>query len=106
MSPEQARGEPLDRRSDIYSLGALAFEMLTGAPPYHGSGTFEILQQVLDAPVPKVRDRRPDCPAWLDAAVQKSLAKKPEGRFDTVAKLLEALRTEPAKAAAAAPVAV
>ena len=105
MSPEQARGEALDRRSDIYSLGALAFEMLTGSPPYQGSGTFEILQQHLDAPVPKVRDRRPDCPAWIDAAVQKALAKKPDGRFDTVAKLLEAIKTEPAKAAAPAPVA-
>ncbi|MGZ3406541.1 MAG: protein kinase domain-containing protein, partial [Polyangia bacterium] len=58
MSPEQARGETLDPRSDIYSLGAIAFEMLTGVPPYTGSGTFEILQQHLDAPVPKVKDRR------------------------------------------------
>ncbi|HEY1586454.1 MAG TPA: serine/threonine-protein kinase, partial [Polyangia bacterium] len=104
MSPEQARGEPLDRRSDIYSLGAVAFEMLTGSPPYLGSGTFEILQQHLDAPVPKVRDRRPDCPPWLDAAVQKALAKKPVGRFDTVAVMLEALRTQPEKAPAPKPV--
>jgi serine/threonine-protein kinase len=106
MSPEQARGEPLDRRSDIYSLGAVAFEMLTGSPPYLGSGTFEILQQHLDAPVPKVRDRRPDCPAWLDAAVQKALAKKPDGRFETVAKMLEAVRTEPEKAPAPKPAAM
>ncbi len=100
MSPEQARGEPLDRRSDIYSLGAIAFEMLTGSPPYTGSGTFEILQQHLDAPVPKVRERRADCPAWLDAAVQRALAKKPDGRFATVAKLLESLRAEAAPAMA------
>jgi serine/threonine protein kinase/Tfp pilus assembly protein PilF len=99
MSPEQARGETLDPRSDIYSLGAIAFEMLTGTPPYLGSGTFEILQQHLDAPVPKVRDRRPDCPAWLDAAVQRALAKKAEGRFATVAKLLESLRGQAAPAA-------
>ena len=99
MSPEQARGETLDRRSDIYSLGAIAFEMLTGSPPYQGSGTFEILQQHLDAPVPKVRDRRADVPAWLDTAVQKALAKKIGGRFETVAKLLDALRTEPAREA-------
>ncbi|HEX8952096.1 MAG TPA: serine/threonine-protein kinase, partial [Polyangia bacterium] len=108
MSPEQARGEALDRRSDIYSLGAIAFEMLTGSPPYTGSGTFEILQQHLDAPVPKVRDQRPDCPPWLDAAVQRALAKKPDGRFDTVAKVLEALRAEqqrPVATAKPAPVA-
>ncbi len=94
MSPEQARGETLDRRSDIYSLGAIAFEMLTGTPPYTGSGTFEILQQHLDAPVPRVRDRRPDCPPWLDSVVQRALAKKPEGRFITVMKLLESLRAQ------------
>jgi serine/threonine-protein kinase len=94
MSPEQARGEALDRRSDIYSLGAIAYEVLTGAPPYTGSGTFEILQQHLDAPVPRVRDSRPDCPEWLDAAVQRALAKKPEGRFATVLKLLESLRAQ------------
>ena len=100
MSPEQARGETLDRRSDIYSLGAVAFEMLTGAPPYTGSGTFEILQQHLDAPVPKVRERRPDCPTWLDAAVQRALAKKPDGRFATVLKLLECMREQTAPARA------
>ncbi|MCU1277609.1 MAG: serine/threonine protein kinase with repeat, partial [bacterium] len=94
MSPEQARGEKLDPRSDIYSLGAIAFEMLTGSPPYTGSGTFEILQQHLDAPVPKVRDRRSDCPAWLDAVVQRALAKKPDGRFASVDKLVEALRAQ------------
>ena len=102
MSPEQARGEAIDRRSDIYSLGAIAFEMLTGSPPYTGSGTFEILQQHLDAPVPKVRDRRGDCPQWLDAAVQRALAKKPAGRYDTVAQFLEAIRTQPKAAAAPA----
>jgi len=103
MSPEQARGEALDRRSDIYSVGAIAFEMLTGSPPYTGSGTFEILQQHLDAPVPKVRDQRGDCPPWLDAAVQRALAKKPEGRFDTVAQMLEALRAAEPRPVAAAP---
>jgi serine/threonine-protein kinase len=94
MSPEQARGESLDRRSDIYSLGAIAFEMLTGSPPYIGSGTFEILQQHLDAAVPHVRDERPDCPEWLDALVQRALAKKVEGRFVTVLKMLETMRSQ------------
>src|SRR4051812_30372440 len=99
MSPEQARGETLDRRSDIYSLGAMAFEMLTGTPPYTGSGTFEILQQHLDAPVPRVRVSRADCPEWLDAVVQRALAKQPDGRFSTVTKLLESLKVREAPAA-------
>jgi serine/threonine-protein kinase len=96
MSPEQARGETLDRRSDIYSLGAILFEMLTGTPPFSGAGTFEILQQHLDASPPRVRDRRPDCPEWLDALVQRALAKKPEGRFVTVLKMIECLRAQAA----------
>jgi serine/threonine-protein kinase len=100
MSPEQARGDVLDRRADIYSLGAVAFEMLTGTPPFSGSGTFEVLQQHLDATVPSVRYRRADCPEWLDAVVQRSLAKSPDERFSTVLKLIECLREQKAPQAA------
>ncbi|MDW8283765.1 MAG: protein kinase, partial [Myxococcales bacterium] len=91
MAPEQARGEVVDRRADIYSLGAIAFEMLTGQPPYRGGGTFDVLSKVLDAPVPRVRDKRPDCPEWLEAIVRVALAKSPVERFATVAQLLEAI---------------
>ncbi|MFO0577839.1 MAG: protein kinase [Polyangia bacterium] len=91
MAPEQARGEAVDRRSDIYSLGVIGFECLTGEPPYKGGGHFEILNQILDAPVPRLRDRRPDCPAWLESVVRTALAKKPSERFQTVAQLLDAL---------------
>jgi serine/threonine-protein kinase len=96
MSPEQARGDTMDRRADIYSLGAIAYEALTGVPPYAGGGTFEILKQHLDAPVPHPRDKRPDCPAWLDTVVHKALAKKPDDRFATVLKLLDCLREQKA----------
>ncbi len=100
MSPEQARGETVDRRADIYSLGVIAYEMLTGNPPYAGSGTFEVLQKHLDAPVPSVRGERKDCPEWLDQAVARALAKKPDDRFITILKLLESLRAEKAPALA------
>ena len=73
MAPEQARGEVVDRRGDIYSLGALGFEMLVGEPPFKGGGTFEVLQKVLDAPVPRVRERRSDCPPWLESIVRTAL---------------------------------
>src|SRR5207253_7713933 len=56
----------------------------------------------LEAPVPKVKERRPDCPPSLDAAVQRALAKKPDGRFETVAQLLEAIRAGQPRAAAPA----
>lgn len=91
MAPEQARGDTIDRRADIYALGALGFEMLTGEPPFVGDGTFTILGKVLDAPVPRVRERRPDCPAWLESVVRVALAKPPSERFQTVTQFLEAL---------------
>ncbi len=91
MAPEQARGEAADRRADIYSLGVLGFEMLVGEPPFKGGGTFEVLQKVLDAPVPRVRERRPDSPPWLESVVRTALAKRPGERFQTVAQLLDAL---------------
>jgi serine/threonine-protein kinase len=91
MAPEQARGEVVDRRADIYSLGAIGFEMLTGQPPFRGSGTFDILSKVLDAPVPRVRELRPDCPEWLESVVRVSLAKSAADRFATVAQVVEAL---------------
>ncbi len=91
MAPEQARGEVVDRRADIYSLGALGFTMLTGEPPYDGSGPFEILGRVLDAPVPRLRDRRPDCPPWLESVVRVALHKAASDRFQTVTQLLDAL---------------
>lgn len=92
MAPEQARGEVVDRRADIYSLGAIAFEMLTGRPPYRGAGTFDILSKVMDAEVPRVLDLRPDCPEWLESVVRVALAKAPSDRFPTVSQLLEALQ--------------
>ncbi len=94
MSPEQARGETVDPRADIYSLGVIAFEMLTGAPPFTGSGTFEVLQKHLDAAVPKLRTLRADCPDWLDEVLQHALAKRAEDRFVSVMKLLACVRAQ------------
>jgi len=90
MSPEQCLARELSGASDQYSLGVVAYEMLTGKPPFHGS-PFEIMQAHASTPVPELRDRRPDCPPELEAAVLRMLAKNPGERFPTVAEAIEAI---------------
>ncbi|HWZ60819.1 MAG TPA: serine/threonine-protein kinase [Gemmatimonadaceae bacterium] len=91
MSPEQCAGKPVGPQSDQYSLGIVAYQMLTGTVPFDGDSIPEILQQHWWTQAPDASQARPDCPAALTAAVQRMLAKAPEGRFATTAELAATL---------------
>ena len=92
-SPEQAEGSgQLDGRSDLYGLGCVAYELLTGVPPYSGDTALAVLAAHMVRPVPSVRDRRPDAPVLLDALVARLMAKEPGDRPANAGALLEELR--------------
>ncbi|MGV0748147.1 Stk1 family PASTA domain-containing Ser/Thr kinase [Mycolicibacter heraklionensis] len=87
LSPEQARGDTVDARSDVYSLGCVLYEILTGDPPFVGDSPVAVAyQHVREDPVPPSQ-RLPSLPADLDAVVLKALAKNPDNRYQTAAEM-------------------
>ena len=93
MSPEQARGSPrIDSRSDVYSLGATLFHMLTGRPPFEGKTPFETLRKHVDEPPPSPRELNPALSREVAEIVLRMLAKAPERRPQTPEEAGEALR--------------
>lgn len=92
MSPEQARGEPSDPRTDVWGLGATLYELLAGEKPFDGSFTTAVLYAVLHTEPRPLGDVRPDLPPGLAEVVQRCLAKDPADRYPTVEAFLDALR--------------
>jgi serine/threonine protein kinase/beta-lactam-binding protein with PASTA domain len=83
LSPEQARGAPVDDRSDLYSVGVLLYELLTGEAPYNGDTPVEIAMKHLSAVPEPPSAKRPEVPPELDAVVLRALAKSPDDRYQS-----------------------
>lgn len=92
MSPEQAMGErDVDGRSDLYSLGIVAYQMLAGETPFRAANTPAMLMKHVSEPPPPLRGKRADVPAALAAAIERALAKRPEDRWRSGAEMRDAL---------------
>jgi predicted Ser/Thr protein kinase len=91
MSPEQAQGEPVDNRSDIYGLGVIIFQMLSGHQPYEATTPMAVAVKHITEPVPEILKVNPALPRQTDAIIKKAMAKDPSLRYQTATELAKAL---------------
>jgi serine/threonine-protein kinase len=92
ISPEQARNGVVSTRSDLYSLGVVLYEMLSGKPPFGGDSPVAVALQHVEAEAPSLRQNYPSIPEPVDDLVKKAMAKNPEERFQSAEEMLEAIR--------------
>jgi serine/threonine protein kinase len=93
MSPEQVIGEEVDTRADLYSLGVILYQMVTGTTPFRGETPMQIAAQHLQTPPPSAQMLRPDLPIAADQVIHHALAKSPADRYASAQALSEAFRT-------------
>ena len=87
IAPEQARGQKVDPKTDIYSLGVVLYELLTGEVPFSGDNFVAVAMRHVSEPPPSVLEQRPDCPVRVDLAIQRAMAKDPADRFASMDEL-------------------
>ncbi|WNG35711.1 protein kinase [Archangium violaceum] len=92
MPPEQAMGQPVDERADVYALGAILYHLLAGTQPYDGGSSGQVLQRVVQGPPPPLSQRQLCIPVDLVAIVTKAMAREPAERYATARELAEDLR--------------
>src|SRR5262249_30494420 len=92
MAPEQARGEPVSPRTDLFSLGAVLYALCTGKPPFRGGPSLSVLRRICEEAPPPVRDANPEAPEWLCALIDRLLAKAPDDRYPSAAEVAEVLQ--------------
>ena len=92
MSPEQARGEHVDHRSDLFSMGIVLFEMLAGRPPFQGGG-LGIIRQISEGPSPRLKDAVPGAPEKLARVADRLLENDISKRFQSAAEAASSLRS-------------
>jgi serine/threonine-protein kinase len=96
MSPEQLKGGAIDGRADLFALGVILYELLTGKPPFEGESVSEVLYRISTQPAEPPSDAAPDVSPDFDPILEKALSKDPEGRFQTGGEMIAALRALPA----------
>jgi hypothetical protein len=87
MAPEQARGEPVDHRADLFSLGSVLYACCTGHAPFRGETALAVLRRVNDEEPKSIRELNPEVPAWLEQLIARLLAKDPDERFQSAAEV-------------------
>jgi hypothetical protein len=89
-APEQVLGKPVGPEADVYALGCVLYECLTGEPPFHGERAVELMEAHVEDPPPRVTAQRPDLPAGIDDVVARAMAKDPSARYGHATELIEA----------------
>lgn len=94
MSPEQVEGRAVDQRSDLFSLGAVLYRMVSGQPAFAGDSVIALARQICDRDPAPIGKLKPDIPQWLTSVIQRLLAKQPEDRLQSAEELVQLLRSQ------------